>query len=309
METSKKLNCLFLAALFLLMFSSCTHKSIKQEETGNFSTLKDMSADRNPTPNFANRDRVSIDPSNNQQTLEKMDNIMRDRMIIRTGTMNLEIEKYEESQNIISNEANKVNGYISNTSTTVNVSGKKQGTIQVKVPAENFEGFVTIISKLGKVMSYNVSGNDVTEEFIDIEARHKTQKLLEERLLNLLQEKTAKLTDVVEVEQKLTEVRTTIETMDGRMRFLKNQSSYSTLTITLYEPSLLQTSTGGGFFYEIKEAFKKGLDGFTDVLTYLITFIIAFSPILLFIFILFVVLKKYAILRKRKRAQIQAPAV
>ena len=113
---------------------------------------------------------------------------------------------------------------------------------------------------------------------------------------------------MVEVEEKLAGVRAQIESMEGRMRFLKSQSEFSTLTISLYEPSLLQTSTGGGFFYEIEEAFKKGLNGFTDVLTGLITFVIAFSPVLLIGSLIFLLIRKYFRNRKIKKADIPLTA-
>ncbi|MBK8551943.1 MAG: DUF4349 domain-containing protein [Ignavibacteria bacterium] len=205
-------------------------------------------------------------------------------------------------------ETGRQNGYITNSNSSVNTSGKKQGIIEARIPLQNFDTFISNVSKSGKVMSLNVTGNDITEEYIDLEARHKTQKALEERLIELLEEKTAKLTDVVEVEQKLADVRAQIESMEGRMRYLKNQSDFSTLSISLFEPSLLQTSSGGGFFYEISEAFKEGLNGFTDVLTGLITFMIAFSPVLIFGLIVFVLIRRLVLKRKNKKPDVQVQA-
>ncbi len=233
---------------------------------------------------------------------------LKDRMIIRTGTMNLETEDFDESLKSITELASRYGGYITNSGSSVNTSGKKQGTAEARIPAQNFDSFVSESGKTGKVMSVNINGNDITEEFIDIEARCKTQKALEERLINLLNEKTAVLTDVVEVEEKLAEVRAQIESMEGRMRLLKNQSEYSTLTISIFEPSLLQTSAGGGFLYEIEEAFAKGLNGFTEVLSGLITFIISFSPVLMIGILIYMFIKKYLRKRKLRSTEIQTAA-
>ncbi|MEO8665542.1 MAG: DUF4349 domain-containing protein [Ignavibacteria bacterium] len=226
------------------------------------------------------------------------------RMIIKNGTINIEIEKFDESEKRITEEVFKVNGYITNSNSSIDASGKKQGVIQVRIPADKYDSFIQSISSVGKVMSQKISGNDVTEEFIDLEARQKTQKELEKRLLELLSEKTARLTDVVEVEEKLSDVRENIERTEGRMRFLKDQSSFSTLSVSLFEPSLLQTSSGGGFFYEIGQAFKKGLNGFTEVLAGLVTFIVAFTPVLIFAFIIFIIIRKSLISRKKKSAAV-----
>ena len=243
-----------------------------------------------------------------QISLDLTEPVFKDRMIIRKGTMSLETEKFDESEKAITGLAAGLNGYITNSGSSTNTSGKKQGTIEVRIPSKNFDAFISEAGKTGKVMSLNVTGNDITEEFIDIDARCKTQKALEDRLIKLLDEKAAKLTDVVEVEEKLAGVRAQIESMEGRMRFLKSQSEFSTLTISIFEPSLLQTSTGGGFFYEIEEAIKKGINGFTDVLTGLITFVIAFSPVLIIGSLMLLLIRKYIRNRKIKKADIPLTA-
>lgn len=299
MKTQK----ILLITLAIFTLSSCGTKSDNQTEPGlqNSREMKLMDL----TQTFG---EVSTVSSANQTPSTQSIPILKDRMIIRRGSMNLEIEKFDESEKIIMDETGRQNGYITNSSSSVNTSGKKQGVIEARIPSQNFDTFISNISKSGKVMSLNITGNDITEEYIDLEARHKAQKALEDRLIKLLQEKTAKLTDVVEVEQKLADVRTQIESMEGRMRYLKNQSDFSTLSISLFEPSMLQTSSGGGFFYEISEAFKKGLNGFTDVLTGLITFMIAFSPVLIFGLLIIFLIRKFVLKRKLKKAGLQVQA-
>jgi major membrane immunogen (membrane-anchored lipoprotein) len=250
--------------------------------------------------------KVVQDTKTKQVSLDLNVPVLKERMIIRTGTMNLETENFDESEKAIKDLASRFSGYITNSGSSVNTSGKKQGTIEARIPSQNYDSFVSEAGKSGKVMSVNINGNDITEEYIDIDARCKTQKALEERLIKLLEEKTARLTDVVEVEEKLADVRSQIESMEGRMRFLKSQSDFSTLTVSLFEPSLLQTSTGGGFFYEIEEAFGKGLNGFTEVLSGLITFIVAFSPVFIIGLLLYVTLRRYFRNRKIKKEVVQA---
>ncbi len=294
-----KIQKIALLTLVILTFNSCDSEINKQNNS-----IRDNSSETRFTDLVQPSGEVS-NVSTVNQPLNQSIPIPKDRMIIRTGNMNLEIENYDESEKLILGETNKQKGYITNSSSSVNASGKKQGLIEAKIPSANFDSFISNISNIGKVMSLNVTGNDITEEYIDLEARHKTQKALEDRLIKLLNEKTAKLTEVVEVEQKLSEVRAHIESMEGRLRYLKNQSEYSTLTISLFEPSLLQTSSGGGFFYEISEAFKEGLNGFTEVLKGLITFVVAFSPIIFSVLILFFLIRKFKQKRKLKKSEFQ----
>lgn len=219
------------------------------------------------------------------------------RMIIRTGTMSIENDSFDETEAKAKEIAKNMGGFITNSTAQVNQSGKKQGTLTIRVQADKYDALLAELAKTGKVMSQNITGRDVTEEYVDAEARLKTQRELETRLLQLLAEKTANLTAVVEVEQKLANVRENIEKTEGRMRMLKDQASYSTITLSIYEPAILNTSSGG-FFYELERGFEKGLTGFTKVLAGIITFVIAMAPILAILgFIIYMVIRY---IRKRK---------
>jgi uncharacterized small protein (DUF1192 family) len=212
--------------------------------------------------------------------------------------MSMEIDKYDETEARVKQIVNSVNGYLTNSTSSVNAGGKKQGSITIRVASNRFDELIAELSKAGKVVNQNINGQDVTEEYMDADARLKTQRELESRLLKLLSEKTASLTSIVEVEQKLAAVRENIERTEGRMKYLKDRASFSTLTVSIYEPSLLQTSSGGGFFYELGESVKKGLKGFTSVLSGIITTIIALSPILAIIGLIIYLVTRY--FKKRK---------
>lgn len=237
---------------------------------------------------------------NYQQPTENT-NVQDKRMIIRTGTMSVENENYDETENKVKEIAKNLGGYITNSTSQVNQSGKKQGSLTIRVQADKYDAMLAELAKTGKVMNQNITGRDVTEEYVDAEARQKTQRELEARLLQLLAEKTANLTAVVEVEQKLASVRENIEKTEGRMRMLKDQASFSTITLSIYEPAILNTSSGG-FFYELERGMEKGLTGFTAVLSGIITIIIALSPILvIFGLIIYITVR---IIRKRKAVKV-----
>jgi len=239
-------------------------------------------------------------PVNYQQQTENF-NTQDKRMIVRSGTMNIEADNFNDTEAKIKQIVNSTGGYVTNSSSQLNASGKKQGAITIRVSSGRFDELLGELAKIGKVVNQNISGKDITEEYMDSEARLKTQRELESRLLKLLSEKTSNLTSIVEVEQKLAGVRENIEKTEGRMRYLKDQAAYSTLTVSVYEPSMLTTSTGGGFFYELGESISRGLSGFTRVLSGIITFIIAFSPILAIILIAVYFVKRY--FKKKKLAQ------
>lgn len=242
---------------------------------------------------------VSIQETKGDLTAQDIPQVKDQRMIIRTGTMNLEVEKFEEAEKNLAETVKKLGGYVANSSLNQYQNGKKYGTLVLKVPAGKFDELVSEAGKNGKVMSQNVSSNDITEEYVDLESRVKTQKELEQRLIKILNEKASRLAEIIEVEEKLASVRQKIENIEGRMKLLKSQSDYSTLTVTLSEQAFLETVSGGGFFHEIWKAVKDGLKGFTSVLTVSITVLIALLPVIFFVFAVLWIIKR--MIEKRKR--------
>ena len=298
-----KTKLLYYALPLLLTFTiwSCGDKSeqqmLKSDKSYEMSHENPGSRNNNIAPTL--KSTTNLDAK--EKAEEKIPDVKDQRMIIRTGSLSIETDKYDDAEKKITDIVNKYSGFISNSKSTVNSSGNKSGTITVKVPADKYDALISDVSKIGKVMNQNIQANDVTEEYVDLESRLKTQKELEQRLIKLLSEKASKLAEVIEVEDKLASVRQKIESYEGKMKLLKSQSDLSTLTISVYEPSMISTSSGGGFFYELGQAVKKGLSGFTNVLAVSITILIAIIPILAIIFMIFLIIKRIIKNRKTKK--------
>ncbi len=291
----------FIFSLTILIPLYSCGNSTDKTATVNPEPNSNKSLDLNSTvPLSEMQDKVSESSNRDIKFVSDVPDVLN-RMIIKTGTMNLETEKYDETINQINDYVKKTGGFITNSSSQVNASGKKQGAITIRITSDKYDAMIKDMGNFGKILNSQINGNDVTSEYIDLQARMTTQAELEKRLLSLLNEKTAKLVDVVEVEEKLSSVRQNIEQSQGRMKYLKNQSDFSTLTVSVYEPSLMITSSGGGFFYEIERGFSKGLKGFTEVLSGMITFFIALMPVVILILILtYIAVLIYKKLKTRK---------
>ncbi len=293
MKTLTNFSFSILLILVLFLINGCGKKSDSLSDSDKYIFNKE---------NVLSQDRLDLEYTlqtyiSDEGKTEDLKPVM-DRLIIRKGSMNIETDNYDQSEKKISDAAKSFKGFLTNTSSGMNEAGKKQGSVTARIPADNFDAFISEISKTGKVISQNISGNDVTEEYIDLEARQKTQRELERRLLELLDSKTAGLSDVVEVEEKLSKVRENIERTEAKMKYLKDKSAFSTLTVNLSEPSMIQTSSEGGFFYEIKNGFKKGMEGFSEKISNMIAFVIAFSPVIILLLLILYFIKKYFINRK-----------
>lgn len=303
MKNLKPFTVVLFLSLFML-YSGCQKKDKEIttiQPSGTTEEREMLKTEQTPTSmqKMTTGDRQSDKQIGNIEDQGSQIKDVTKRMIIRIGTMSVEVEKFDDAAAKVTDIVKKNGGYISNTTSSQNSSGKRQGTLVLKVPAEKYDGLIAEVSTVGKVMNQNINANDITEEYIDLEARLKTQRELEARLLKLLSEKTARLTDIVEVEQKLASVRQIIESIDGKMRHMRNQSEMSTLTLSLYEPAILQTSSGGGFFYELGQGVKKGLRGFTEILAGMITLFIALLPIIILVLVIFWIIRR--IIKKRKQ--------
>ena len=292
MKTSK----LFVASLMSFLLLSGCNLSGNSGDRDQSSDIKNNFAAPEHNSGKDNLKLASTDSETKTRSIEN-------RIVIMKGIIKIETGDFTDSENKLIEIVKKYSGYITNSSSEMNAAGNKSGSITVRIPFDKFHDFQKEISALGKVLSQDINGKDVTEEYIDLEARIRTQRELENRLLTLLSQKTGKLIEIIEVEQKLSSVRENIESAEGRIKYLKDQSTYSTIEVMFFEPSMLHTASGGGFFYEIEQGFKKGLKGFTEILSGLIMITVSLSHIIIFLIILFIIARKY--FRKRSLSNSQ----
>lgn len=229
-----------------------------------------------------------------------------ERKIIRDATLTLEVEEPVKAAERITSVAESRGGYVVS-SESRHVSGGRKGksyevfTVQFRVPAAQFEAALKDVrATAGEVTAEKVSGKDVTEEYIDLEARLRTQRALEAQLLDIM--KTAReVSDAISVQRELTNVRTEIERVEGRRRFLESQSSLSTINVTLQPPApLIATS---GFFRGVAEALGDGVDIAVNVTLFLIRALLALLPVFVFLVLPAYFILRFLLRRLSRRAQ------
>lgn len=134
-------------------------------------------------------------------------------------------------------------------------------TITVRIPNANFDAF---LADVGKGVAYfdrkEISARDVTAEFIDIEARLKAKKTLEERYLQLLS-KATKVSEILEIEKELSTIREEIEAKEGQLKYLQNRVSLSTVTIEFYKKVANAENATVSYGTQMWNALKSGWNG------------------------------------------------
>ncbi len=182
---------------------------------------------------------------------------MAARRVIRTAELSLEeADSPETLQMSVASLAESKGGFVvsSDTSRSRDSDGAEvvDTTVVFRVPSATFDATLASVRALGKrVANEKVTGQDVTEEYVDLEARIKAQRAVEEQYLSVLKEAKA-IPDILAVQQKLGEVRTEIERAEGRRRFLESQTSLSTFTLHVAHHIEAVDVSGPGFRKEPK---------------------------------------------------------
>jgi hypothetical protein len=154
--------------------------------------------------------------------------------IIRTADISLTVKKFQEAHDAIAREARAVGGFVADSNVTAYEDGA-DGTVSVRVPERFFEKVVERISALGKLTSKKISAEDVSQEYVDLESRIRNLQREEARLLELIN-RASRLQDVLTIEQQLSRVRNDIEQATGRVRYLSNLTTLSTINVNLHQP-------------------------------------------------------------------------
>jgi Domain of unknown function (DUF4349) len=167
-------------------------------------------------------------------TLEALAESERDRYLIKDATLTLEARDVRKASAALVAAVRDARGYVSDTHEQVDGLGRRSITIEARVPFGRFDRSLQQVEALGKVLEKQITAEDVTEEFVDSQAKLRNLKQTELRLLAHLG-RTGRLADTLLVEKELTRVRSEIDQLEGRLRYLAHRVAFSTLTVTLSE--------------------------------------------------------------------------
>lgn len=231
-----------------------------------------------------------------------------DRKLIQTAWMELESRDYAQALAALEQMVTDCGGYIESRSEQggslySSRYNARYASITARIPADKLETAMGMAGELCNVVSRSTDVADVTESYADTEARLKTLRLQEERLLEILS-KATELSDVLELESRLSDVRYQIESYEATLRNYDSRVSYSTLHITLQEvveysiindpPQTLGQRLSDGF----KDSMRMVKNSAENALVWLVTYL---PLVLLWAVILAVVV--WLVLRLVRRAQ------
>lgn len=150
--------------------------------------------------------------------------------VIKTATVDIGVadDEVDESINEAISVAGRYGGFVLSSQLGRRDSG---GTLTMRIPAERFEAALADLEGLGKVRRESISGEDVGQEFVDLEARLRNWQSQEAVLLKLM-DRAESVTDTIRVQNELSRVQMEVEQLRGRLTFLRDQTSLGTITAT-----------------------------------------------------------------------------
>jgi hypothetical protein len=249
------MKSIILFLLILLSFSSCK----KQENFENKATEVAL------PPKQADQVKFVKPVVANAQVITTIE-----QKIIKEGNLRFETSNLNTTYNQIVKNVNESGGSIQN-----DIESKDYNTVYrkliIRVPSHNFDIFIKNISKgVTYFDNKEITSEDVTAEYIDIDARLKAKKTLENRYIELLK-KANKVSEMLEIEAQLSAIREEIEAKQGQLNYLQNRVSFSTITVEFYKNVAPDSGATVSYGTKIWNAFKSGFNSFSSFFVGLIS--------------------------------------
>jgi len=219
------------------------------------------------------------------------------KKLVKDGDIEFETSDLIATRKEILASLKKFGGYVEeDNQSTITDENRKQYELKVRIPAKNFDTFFNSVSSTAdKIDNKNISITDSTTKYIDIQTRLNNKKLLEKRYLELLS-RASKVSDVLEIQDKLSDIRSDIESTQAQLNYLNKQVAYSSLDITFYTEQSVQADIGNSAIYKFKKAIADGWELLQNLFFDLITL----WPVVLILVIFYWLIKGW---RKRRRAK------
>jgi hypothetical protein len=197
--------------------------------------------------------------------------------LIRTAELQLEVRDVRRATLAVDSVVRRTGALVTESKSSQRGSGRREAQLVVRVPSDSLNTTLVSLRRLGEVQDEKLTTQDVTKEYTDLETRLAVKEQSVARLRSLLDTRTAKLADVVEVERELSRAVSELEEMKGSRRYYDQQIALSTITITLMD---VGGGASGGWLEPVRDALGSSLDILGRSLSsaiYLVTFLLPWA--------------------------------
>ncbi len=275
MKTNKFMGSRLLVLITVLMLGySCAKSESKYDRTSEDIMLESTGE----TPVLASvEERATVDKEKLQTQKSTIDFKLK---IIKNANCRIQVKNVEAAIILAKQIASRYDGYVSDERFT-NTNYAKENRFTIRVPKGNFDIVLDSICKLAEFVAHkNISTIDVTEEYVDITARLKTKLEVKERYETILRTRAKTVEDILKAEDKLRKLQEEIESAQGRLNYLGNRVTFSTIQLDMYEtvvPKELPPHYEPGFLDRAQKGLSFGwsmIENLTLILFYAWPFLI-----------------------------------
>ncbi|HEX8813395.1 MAG TPA: DUF4349 domain-containing protein [Terracidiphilus sp.] len=204
-------------------------------------------------------------------------------MIIRTAALTLTTKDFDKARASLDDVLRRHHGYLGDLNVSTPVGSGRTLTATLRIPADQLDAVLADLKKLGRPESESQGGQDVTAQYVDLQARLSNERNAEVRLTNILEHRTGTLGDVLAVENEVSRVRGEIERMEAERKTLSNQVNFATINTTVNEDyqaqlQVVPTSTLGRIHNAAVDGYRSMVEGVIGS----VLFLFSFGPSLLF---------------------------
>ena len=289
----------FLSISFLLVLTSCERNQDKKAKMQNIMLLPPPAVEEK---NVGAADQLEDAGTANKPTASNPSITDTAKKIVKEGDIRFETGNPKAARQNIVSSLKKLGGYLAEENeTNSGETNQKEYSLKIRVPSKNFDAFLnSLTSSADHIESKNIHIRDVTTQFIDVRAEISNNKQLEQRYLQLAA-KATKMTDLLAIEDKLTSIRTTIDSAQGQLNYLSSQVSYSSLDISFYTRQANLVNNGNGFGYKFENSLSTGWDTMQNMFFS----IVSLWPLIFVALIIYLLIIRW---KKRRRANVLTEA-
>jgi len=222
----------------------------------------------------------------------------RDRKLIQNADLEVAVTDFRRSFQEIVFLTEAAGGFVESSSFWQGEGDSRGGTLRLRVPQDSFTGLLTSIEELGQVFQKNIHGQDVTQAYVDIEARLRALRAQEERLLLILGRANT-VGEVLQVEAERSRVRAEIESLTAMLQQYDRMVSFSTIAVNLVPPREVPPPPAGDLWGRLREAFLRSLRWLAYLGELALTGLSALTPIIVLGGAAYLGIRGY---RRRRRA-------
>ena len=185
------------------------------------------------------------------------------RKVVKTATLSIKTKNYDEFMSSIKQKIEMYGGYIEQSQEyNYDTASDRNANMGVKIPADKLEKFIEEIALIGTITSKTIASDDITDSYIDVESRINALETEEKTLLGLL-EKAESLTDVIELQERISVVRSELESIKAQKQSYDGMIAYSEVSIDINEVERV-VEEDDTFFGEVKEKLMNNLYDLSD---------------------------------------------